>query len=696
MQMKHYVLIAALCAGACAGKAVESGQRDAVKLEKLDGKLLKWADPFWGNGVTRVPVPKGNVAKWSWYKARTGNTHPGPQVPFGMVSVTAYSGAYPSGYGNNPRSRRGHVEPLFNGEKKARGFTHFQQTGTGGIGYYYNFLQVTPTTERESGTVFPLHSVIDDIAYPGYYACTLKEPNVRVELTASDKTAYHRYNFKSPGPAQLTVNLFSHGLPLARKATAITVSEAELHGKKRLTGHLVHGEFPYYFCMEVKGNVADSALFLGTRVKINRKGQVRCKASAQKVDKIKTAFEPKTRSTENKCQEWVIDFADNKPVDVRVAFSFRSREQAIANLNASPENLDQALAEAEKRWEDALSRIPYKDNGDERMKELVYSALYHSLLKPTICMDESPWWKESTFAVEFCTLWDTYKTQLPMVIKYYPGKATHIINGMINAIEHCGYFPSGFMRTTNFTRFDGQTSGVAWAILAFAHKNNIKGVDWKRALKCVPQWLERPNVKKFMKDGMVSPLEETSITHTLDLVTAFSAICYIAKAEGDVPLYNKLKGYRENWRNCYDTETGFLRQDSKFYEGKYAHYSFRPHYGMKERVKLAGGKEKFTEMLDEYFGFTAVENGYTAPDQAKFVRLYTFEGLNNQVDLLAPWAYRWSDKPDRFKDVIKGAFTYQFALGENGLPGNNDSGGLSAWVVLSALGDMPLVEYFED
>jgi len=696
MHIKHYVPIAVLCFGACAGSAVEPGQRDAAKLDKLDGKLLKWADPFWGNGVTRLPVPKGNVAKWSWYKARTGNTHPGPQIPFGMVSVTAYSGAYPSGYGNNPRSRSGHAKPLFNGEKKARGFTHFQQTGTGGIGYYYNFLQVTPTSERKPGTGFPLHSVEDDIAYPGYYACTLKEPNVRAELTASDKAAFHRYRFKSGDPAQLTVNLFSHGLPLAGKSMAITLSEAELQGNNRLTGHLIHGDFPYYFCMEVKGDIASSALFLGTSAKMNRKGEVRSKASAQKVDEIKTTFDPKSKSSENKCQEWVINFSDNQPVEVRVAFSYRSREQAIANLNASPKNFDQALAEAENLWEDALSRIPYKDSGDERMKELVYSALYHSLLKPNISMDESPWWEDSAFAVDFSTLWDMYKTQLPLMIKYYPKKATPIINSMIRTIEHCGYFPSGFMRTTNFTRFDGQTSGVAWAILAFAHKNNIEGVDWDRALKCVPKWLERPNVKMFMKDGVVTPLKETSITHTLDLVTAFSGICYIAKAEGDLALYNKLKGYRENWRNCYSTETGLLREDSKFYEGKFTHYSFRPHYGMAERVKLAGGKEKFTDMLDDYFGFTAVEEGYVAPAEAKFVRLHTFEGLNNQVDLLSPWAYRWSNRPERYKEVIKGAFTYQFGLGVNGLPGNNDSGGLSAWVVLAALGDMPLVEYFED
>ena len=104
---------------------------------------VEWVDPFVGNGATNLPEPEGLASTWFWPKAQVGNTHPGPCYPFGMVSVCAYSGAYPTGYGL--------YEPTFDGQPERRfdrymasGFTHFQHSGTGDIGLFYNYVKVTP------------------------------------------------------------------------------------------------------------------------------------------------------------------------------------------------------------------------------------------------------------------------------------------------------------------------------------------------------------------------------------------------------------------------------------------------------------------------------------------------------------------------------------------------------------------------
>jgi Glycosyl hydrolase family 92 N-terminal domain len=94
--------------------------------------LLEHVDPFIGSSVTDLPVPQGLAETWWWPKPQVGNTHPGATYPFGMVSVCAYSGAYPTGYGLYQLSTEGVPTQLYD-TQIASGFTHFQQSGTGAI-----------------------------------------------------------------------------------------------------------------------------------------------------------------------------------------------------------------------------------------------------------------------------------------------------------------------------------------------------------------------------------------------------------------------------------------------------------------------------------------------------------------------------------------------------------------------------------
>ena len=100
-------------------------------------------------------------------------------------------------------------------------------------------------------------------------------------------------------------------------------------------------------------------------------------------------------------------------------------------------------------------------------------------------------------------------------------------------------------------------------------------------------------------------------------------------------------------------------------------------------------------MLDAFFGFGAgaVTQPGRSPTPAEMAAGYAlnrFEGLNNEPDMEAPWAYHYAGRPDRTAEVVHAALTWQFGTGAGGLPGNDDSGALSSWYVWASLGLFPL------
>jgi putative alpha-1,2-mannosidase len=184
------------------------------------------------------------------------------------------------------------------------------------------------------------------------------------------------------------------------------------------------------------------------------------------------------------------------------------------------------------------------------------------------------------------------------------------------------------------------------------------------------------------------------ITHTLDLAYAYHCTAPVARAVGDRRLADDLEKRAAWWVNAFDGQTGLLH-DSVFYEGGKWNYSFRLIHDMAARIALAGGDDAFVTMLDRFFGFDAapVKQPGRAPDALEMAAGYAlnrFEGLNNEPDMEAPWAYHYAGRPDRTAEVVQSALTWQFGTGAGGLPGNDDSGGLSAWYVWASLGLFPV------
>ena len=195
--------------------------------------------------------------------------------------------------------------------------------------------------------------------------------------------------------------------------------------------------------------------------------------------------------------------------------------------------------------------------------------------------------------------------------------------------------------------------------------------------------------EEYLERGITHP-----ISHTLDVAFVYQCTAVIARRLGDEALAGQFEALASGWERAFDPATGLL-VDSSFYEGGRWNYSFRLVHDMARRIALAGGDRAFTDLLDRFFGFGAdpvkQPGEHPGPDEmAGGYALDRFEGLNNEPDMEAPWAYHYVGRPDRTTEIVHAAINNQFGVGRGGLPGNDDSGGLRPWYVWASLGLFPV------
>ncbi|WP_306839132.1 glycoside hydrolase domain-containing protein [Catenuloplanes nepalensis] len=629
-----------------------------------------------GTAATDLPRADGLAATWWWPKPQVGNTHPGATSPLGMVSACAYSGAYPTGYGRYAKNTEGVPEEMF-GQLQASGFTHFQQSGTGAIRKYYNYVRVTPMVQPldDLGQAWPLQ---DETAEPGYYAATLGT-GIRSEITVGDKVAVHRYTFPRSSSSRVVIDMSCGGLAIELGRTIPLRAQVESMGQGFAQGTVWMEGVPLSVFVQFDAPRWRQMLWYDRRL-IN--GGTRLD-----FDSIRhTTLRPFGML-------FMGPTAAGQTVEIRMGFSLRGHEQARRNLErecgVETAAFDTVRSRTRARWGDHLDRVQV-EGGTPARRTVLATSLYHSLIKPCFGDDESPFWPDSgPYAFDVCTMWDIYKTQLPLLSAIVPDRATDLLESLIRVCEEEGNFPIGYRMARGADRFFRQGSALAHTALADAHALGREGIDWNWALVHMVDDLRRMYGEDFWEHGVVHP-----ISHTLDLAYAHHVTAKVARALNDRRLADDLEERSRGWRNAFDPETGLLR-DSEFYEGGKWNYSFRLLHDMRARIALAGGDAPFTRILDQFFGYGAdpVTQPGRAPKPSEMAAGYAlnrFEGLNNEPDMEAPWAYHYAGRPDRTAEIVHAALTWQFGTGRGGLPGNDDSGGLSSWYVWASLGLFPV------
>lgn len=638
--------------------------------------MIARVDPFIGTEAVDLPPQTGLAATWWWPKPQVGNTHPGATYPLGMVSACAYSGAYPTGYGRYDLATEG-VPPMIHEGGVASGFTHFQQSGTGAIRKYYNYFRVTPMLEPLDvlGRTWEL---LEEAAEPGYYAATL-DSGIRAELTVGPKSAVHRYTFPKNQNARIVIDFSLGGLSIPHGETIPLRAKLEQVAPGVAQGEIVVEGAPLAVYIECDAHTWRQMLWYDRRL---MPGGTRLA-----FDHIRpTTLRPFGLM-------WAGPSEPGQSIEVRIGFSLRGVEQASANLRADegtgatrfPHRRDRT----KKAWRRHLKAITVDTPSTER--QTVFStALYHSLIKPCLAPEESPFWPtEGPFVFDLCTMWDIYRTQLPLITTLFPDRAVELANALLTICEEEGNFPIGYRMARGSDRFSRQGSALAQTFLADLCQLGLPGIDWEWALVHMHADLRRTYGEDFLLRGVAHP-----ISHTLDLAYGYWCTAKVAARVGDRALVEEFTALAVRWVNAFDERTGLLH-DSTFYEGSRYNYSFRLLHDMRRRIELSGGDDGFVGALDAFFGYGAepVLQPGVAPGLEELATGYAlgrFEGLNNEPDMEAPWAYHYAGRPDRTAEIVHAAVHQQFGTGRGGLPGNDDSGGISSWYVWASLGLFPV------
>jgi predicted alpha-1,2-mannosidase len=425
-----------------------------------------------------------------------------------------------------------------------------------------------------------------------------------------------------------------------------------------------------------------------------------------------TALEHKDQKTHRSTH---LSFAESvRSVDVRIATSFISFEQAERNLQielgAKP--LDTLRAEGEQVWNKHLKCIEIEGATDEQQRTF-YSCLYRTLLFPRIWHEpdasgamqhRSPYNGKVVAGVMYADhgYWDLYRAWYPMMTILFPDRLGEILQAWVNAYQEGGWLPQfpcpGYRAC--------MTGSLIDSLFGEAAAKDIKGFDMAAAYEGLKKHATQPGnpdagygrrgIEEYLKLGY-DPADkvEQSAAETVDGAYGDFCIAQVAKALGKTDDYAMFTKRSENWRNVFDPKTGFcpIRWGDPYVEGAAYQHRFDAPHAMPALIEAMGGKEKVVADLEkmltifpdfepgaygseihEMSEMAAVNFGqYAHSNQPSHHILYVFTVAGRQ-DRTAHWTKRVMDElytPDLFA-------------------GDEDTGSMAAWYVLSSLGFYPL------
>lgn len=447
---------------------------------------------------------------------------------------------------------------------------------------------------------------------------------------------------------------------------------------------------------------------------------------------------------------YVVLYYGDQPqkINIRYGISFISEEQAQANLKREPDHYDvKQLAEKGRNiWNEALNKI--KVTGDnETDKTIFYTSLYRCHERPVCISEGGRYFSAFDGKIHqdggkpFYTddwIWDTYRATHPLRVLIDVEKEVDIINSYVLMAEQMGnmWMPT-FPEITGDSR--RMNSNHAVATVADAHVKGIKGFDLEKAYlackkgieeKTLIPWSGAPAgwIDDFYKENGYIPALPMDEKETVPNVSAFERRQPIAVTLGTAydqwclaQIANALgkneekKHYMQcalNYRNVYNPETGFFHPKDK--NGTFIEpldYSFdggpgaRQYYGenngwiyrwdvphnVADLIRLMGGRDQFIHNLDAMYvqplGRSKFEFYAMLPDHTGNVGQFS---MANEPSLHIPYLYNYAGQPWKTQKRIHTLLNQWFRNDLMGIPGDEDGGGMSAFVVFSHMGFYPV------
>ena len=604
---------------------------------------LDLVNPFFGSEIFEFKNTDERASKWFYIKPQIGNLSPSVYLPYNALSAVPYSGCYPAGYGIHKPSSSS-VPRLEIRKKRIKGFTHYSVSGTGFIAVFYNFFMVSFL----SGKGVPKYEkVITEQASPGEY--TVCTATFTANATIARDIVCYKVHFNKTKGNKVVINPAYGGLDLDHPKTEYAKTLDIAIDNKTLKTCAHYNEIELY-----------------------------AYADLQAFEKVYEFEEKGIKYIAADLPESVCD------VEFKIAFSFTNGAKAKEYSESSTKEYSKIKENAKDSWRQVLDTIDVE--GGEKEKHIFYSCLYNAQKKPVDISHENFLTDAETMYTDIATMWDMYKTELPLMALLHPEKYSDFINGLLSIAEKQeGRFPVCVLLGNRLDRNTVQARSLAHNLIMTAFSYRIEGIDYRRALALMMKDLERTDLK------------DTRNTHLLDIADACVYTAQLADALGETAFSEQLMQKSKIWLEAFDKSSGMLKSGEGFpyYEGTYWNYSFRLSPYIKDRIAICG-ETKYKKLLDHFFGFDrAPVKQYRKPTADCVLERYaknhpSFEGLNNEPDFETPYNYAFIDMHSRVCEIVRSAMNCCYDDTAAGLPGNDDSGALSSWYVFNAIGLFPV------
>ncbi|WP_255443264.1 MULTISPECIES: GH92 family glycosyl hydrolase [unclassified Pseudoxanthomonas] len=641
-----------------------------------------------------------------------GHTYPGATVPFGMVQLSPDTRIQPR------KDAYGWAAGYRHDDRTIVGFshTHFSGTGHSDLGDVL-LMPISGEVKLERGNPDQPGSGYtsrfrhdDETAQPGYYAVTLDDYGVRAELTATARVGVHRYSFPRGKPAHVLIDLRTSLYDYPGK---VLWSRLRLRPDGTVTGF-----------RETRGWAPARQLYFALR--FSRPIQGRQLHDTEQDVAYKGFPPPGEKDPRQRAQiegrqiVAAFDFTDaREPLLVKVAISPVSEDNAIANLDAEVPgwDFDGVRADARRQWTQALGAIDV--DAPEPQRRSFYTALYHTLLGPTLFMDSDGSYRGPDNAVHQAkgfthystfSLWDTYRALHPLLTLVQPEQRTNdFVQSLLAARRHSPY---GVLPVW---AFHGQETWCmigyhAVPVIADAYMKGIRGYDANEALEAMvasANYGPYDGIAQYRELGYV-PIDEEGEAASKTLEYAFDdwTIAQVAEAMGRKDVAADFSRRAANWKHAFDPATGFMRARKRdgafrepfdpsasgygtdYTEGNAWQYSWYVPQDVAGLARAHGGEDKLLARLDQVFEAKV--------DPKIFAHMEDITGLigwyahGNEPSHHVAYLYAHAGQPWRTQARLGAIMASQYAPRPDGLAGNDDLGQMSAWYVFTALGFYPV------
>ena len=614
-------------------------------------------------GATAVAATMQNLTQYVNQYVGTGghgHTFMGANVPFGLVQLGP----------TEPTRGWDWCSGYYYDDDELIGFGHMHLSGTG-IGCLGDVAFLPVKDFKQTSTRFKHEA---EKVHPGYYSVQLTDPNVLVELTATERCGFHRYTFKDGAKAQLALDL-SQCIGWDKLNDCLLTQESAT----RLTGF-----------RRSNGWAADRRIYFSIDFS-----------------------QPVTVHRLDSMERVVLSVADNtKPLLVKVALSPVSIDKAKLNMQAEMAgwDFDATVKAADDAWNRELARIQIQTN-DQTKKRVFYTAMYHLMTSCSKFNDVDREYRGADGKVHKAdftnyttlSLWDTYRAAHPLMTVAFPEMQRDFAQTFLNIYKQQGRLPVWHLMGSETDCMVGNPGAIVLADLT------MKGFveDKELALEA----LKATQMKDIRSLGLLKehgyipwnlePENET-VAKALEYCAADDGVAKVAKLLGKSDDYEYFFNRSRSYKKYYDPETRFMRAvgtDGKFRlpfnpffaehrtndytEGNAWQYTFLVPHDVKGLINLFGSDKAFMSKLDSLFFVEGWAGDNASPDMSGMTGQYAH---GNEPSHHVIYMYNYAGRPDKAAPLLRKMLNEMYLDQPDGLSGNEDVGQMSAWYILSSVG----------